>query len=267
MKTRITTALVMLAIFIPILFIGGIPLRILISLLALIGIYEFFTMKKMNYFSLEGAITSIATLSIVNATFPLAYFSSNSSFFYIFFTCILFLMLCTVYRPEVFSFEEVSFFTLAALYVGGGFSGILFVRDIGFSLVFLIFMIIWSTDSFAYLFGRFFGKRKLAPKISPNKTIEGTIGGVFGAVVIGLIYLHFFNTLSFNLLESIFLIIVISVAGQLGDLVESAYKRSFQVKDSGTIFPGHGGVLDRFDSTFFAMYMFQIYLAILINFS
>ena len=113
-----------------------------------------------------------------------------------------------------------------------------------------VFCIIWGTDTFAYFTGRAFGKHKLAPAISPNKTIEGSIGGVIGAIGLGTIALKLFNPLGFHFVEMTILMIALSVFGQLGDLVESAYK----------IFPGHGGVLDRFDSTFFAMFMFQIVL-------
>ena len=121
-----------------------------------------------------------------------------------------------------------------------------------------VFLIIWGTDSFAYIFGRKFGKHKLAPDISPNKTIEGSIGGVIGSLGLGLLVVPFYNPVNFSVLEFVLLIVSLSVFGQLGDLVESAYKRQFNVKDSGKLFPGHGGVLDRFDSTFFAMFMFQI---------
>ena len=170
------------------------------------------------------------------------------------------LMSLTVYKSETLSIEDVSFLSLIALYVGGGFSGILFVREYGFGMLVFVFCIIWGTDTFAYFTGRAFGKHKLAPAISPNKTIEGSIGGVIGAIGLGTIALKLFNPLGFHFVEMTILMIALSVFGQLGDLVESAYKRRFNVKDSGKIFPGHGGVLDRFDSTFFAMFMFQIVL-------
>ena len=170
------------------------------------------------------------------------------------------LMSLTVYKSETLFIEDVSFLSLIALYVGGGFSGILFVREYGFGMVVFVFCIIWGTDTFAYFTGRAFGKHKLAPAISPNKTIEGSIGGVIGAIGLGTIALKLFNPLGFHFIEMTILMIALSVFGQLGDLVESAYKRRFNVKDSGKIFPGHGGVLDRFDSTFFAMFMFQIVL-------
>ena len=168
------------------------------------------------------------------------------------------LMTLTVYKSDRFSFEDAAFCSLISLYVGGGFSGILFVRSISFGMAIFVFIVIWGTDSFAYLAGRQFGKHKLAPDISPNKTIEGSIGGVLGSVLLGLLVVPFYNPVQFSVFEFVLLMVFLSIFGQLGDLVESAYKRQFNVKDSGNLFPGHGGVLDRFDSTFFAMLMFQI---------
>lgn len=258
MKTRVITAVVALAIFLPTLYVGGFALRLLVAALAFVAIMEFFQMKKLNLFSYEGFLTLIATYSIIFAKTAIVYLTRHIDFFSVFFLCVMLLLALTVYKSEQFSIEDVSFLALISLYVGGGFSGILFVREYGFGMVVFVFAIIWGTDSFAYLAGRRFGKHKLAPKVSPNKTIEGSIGGVLGAIALGLGALVVFNPMGFKLVEMITLIAGISIFGQLGDLVESAYKRRFGVKDSGKLFPGHGGVLDRFDSTFFAMFIFQI---------
>lgn len=111
--------------------------------------------------------------------------------------------------------------------------------------VFLLFILIWSSDSFAYFTGRMFGKHKMAPKISPKKTWEGFAGGVFFTLVLG-----YFIEQKFPELRGNWMVIglLVSVFAPLGDLVESQLKRTFGVKDSGNIIPGHGGVLDRLDS-------------------
>lgn len=109
--------------------------------------------------------------------------------------------------------------------------------------------IIWANDSFAYLTGKIFGKHKLFPSVSPKKTIEGFVGGFIGAIIIGGIFAHYSEK---SLLSWIVLTIVIVVAGTIGDLVESKFKRVGGKKDSGTILPGHGGLLDRLDSLIFA---------------
>lgn len=111
--------------------------------------------------------------------------------------------------------------------------------------VFLLFILIWSSDSFAYFTGRMFGKHKMAPKISPKKTWEGFAGGVFFTLILGYFIEQKFPELRGNWIVVGFLV---SVFAPLGDLVESQLKRTFGVKDSGNIIPGHGGVLDRLDS-------------------
>lgn len=258
MKQRIVTALIALFIFLPLLYEGGIALRTLLIILATVGIYEFFQMKKMNIFSVEGGLTLLATLSFLFSQKPLVSLPSGIDYFFIYFLIVMLLMTLSVVKIDRFSFEDASFCSLISLYVGGGFSGILFARSISFTMAIFVFIVIWGTDSFAYLAGRQYGKHKLAPEISPNKTIEGAIGGVIGSAVLTLIALPIYNPPYFSIIEFILLVVSLSVFGQLGDLVESAYKRQFGVKDSGGFFPGHGGILDRFDSTFFAMFMFQI---------
>ena len=111
--------------------------------------------------------------------------------------------------------------------------------------VFFLFVLIWSSDSFAYFTGKFFGKHKMAPKISPKKTWEGFAGGVFFTIILG-----YFIELYYPDLRGNYIIVglLVSVFGPLGDLVESQLKRNFGVKDSGNVIPGHGGILDRLDS-------------------
>ena len=110
---------------------------------------------------------------------------------------------------------------------------------------FILFVLIWSSDSFAYFFGRLFGKHKMAPKISPKKTWEGFIGGVICTLILGFFIEQYLPEMRGNWLIIGFLV---SIFAPLGDLVESQLKRTFGVKDSGNIIPGHGGVLDRLDS-------------------
>lgn len=121
-----------------------------------------------------------------------------------------------------------------------------FTSDGDFTLeIFFLFILIWSSDSFAYFCGKFFGKHKMAPKISPKKTWEGFAGGVFFTIILG-----YFIEANFPDLRGNFMIVglLVSAFGPFGDLVESQLKRNFGVKDSGNIIPGHGGILDRLDS-------------------
>ena len=116
-------------------------------------------------------------------------------------------------------------------------------------IVIYIIILIWTNDSFAYLIGKNFGKNKLFESVSPRKTIEGFIGGFVFTLFTGSL-ISYFSTL-FSLIDWLLLAIIISVFGTLGDLAESKFKRQANIKDSGTIMPGHGGLLDRLDSLFF----------------
>jgi len=142
---------------------------------------------------------------------------------------------------------------LATLYVGMLGGSLIRLRNdfaSGWKLVFFLLLVVWLGDAGAYYVGKSFGKRKLSPRISPKKTVEGLAGGVAVSIITAIvIHLTFFK--EFPLLHAIIAGAVLSVAGVIGDLAESMWKRSAAVKDSGTLIPGHGGFLDRFDSIFF----------------
>lgn len=129
------------------------------------------------------------------------------------------------------------------------------------NLVIFTIVLIWTNDSFAYLVGKNFGKRKLFERISPKKTIEGFIGGLFFTVLVGYAIGKYSGM--FSIINWIIIAIIVGVFGTLGDLVESKFKRQANVKDSGKIMPGHGGLLDRLDSLFFLapfVYLYVHYL-------
>ena len=123
------------------------------------------------------------------------------------------------------------------------------------------FILVWVNDSFAYLVGKNFGKQKLFEKISPKKTVEGFLGGLFFSCIASFFIANFTHSLSFS--SWLILSIVISVFGTLGDLIESKFKRQANIKDSGDIMPGHGGLLDRLDSIIFAAPFIYLFLRII----
>lgn len=125
--------------------------------------------------------------------------------------------------------------------------------------VFWMFVLIWSSDSFAYVFGRLFGKHRMAPKISPKKTWEGFIGGVLSTMLLGFFIEQNYTELRGNW---ILVGVLVSVFAPMGDLLESQLKRTFGVKDSGNIIPGHGGILDRLDSFMVCAPVLYLYFAI-----
>lgn len=126
------------------------------------------------------------------------------------------------------------------------------------NIIFCIILLIWTNDSFAFLVGKNFGKHKLFEAVSPKKTIEGFLGGLFFAVLLAFFIGKYTN--QFSILNWIIIAIIVVVFGSLGDLVESKFKRQANIKDSGKIMPGHGGLLDRLDSLFFLAPFVYLYL-------
>ena len=264
MKQRVITAIIALILFIPVIIFGGWAIEITATVLAVIGVYELFRMKGIEFKSIEGVLASLATISLV---FPihkyLGFIPEGTDVLSIFYILIMGFLALTVFSKNTYSIEQAAFPALVTLYVGMGFKYFLLARGEGPSLVILMFglMVVWTTDIGAYMFGRAFGKNKLAPNVSPNKTLEGSAGGILSAVVFALIYLNFYPAqeyFGFNLVTMVIFTIIFSIVGQFGDLVESAYKRHFGVKDSGRILPGHGGILDRFDSMLFVFPVMHI---------
>lgn len=249
MKQRIITGVIAAALFLPIVFYGGFPLVLLTYFLATIGLYELLKMKNLTIFSVHGFLSVLFLWVLL---FPEEYSEVIQTFYYskteIGIALILLLLTYTVITKNRFTFEDVSFSILSALYVGIGFYFFFETRQEG-GLVFILYSLfmIWATDSGAYFIGKSLGKRKLWPEISPNKTVEGSIGGVLCAVIVAVLFV-LFTDLPASLIG---ITVALSVFGQIGDLVESAFKRHFNVKDSGNILPGHGGILDRFDSLLF----------------
>lgn len=165
---------------------------------------------------------------------------------------LMFLLLSiTVFSKNRLDIDRIAVMFLGAVYIGIGFRAMIDVRytadNHGLFWTFLLFGCIWASDSGAYFTGRAFGKNKLSPSISPNKTVEGALGGVIISVIVALVFAWFApELLSFS--RAIVIGVAASVIGQLGDLIQSAYKRIRGIKDSGSLLPGHGGVLDRCDS-------------------
>lgn len=247
MKQRVTTAVIALIIFIPVIVYGGWLIDIAGIVLGLIAVNEVLMMKKLLLVSPEAIIADIGAFSLIA---PLSWFGwlpPQIDRVFVFSLCVLALLIRTVVSRNRFSFDDAGAVTLAMLYIGFGFYYFIAARGVGLSMLLYILFVIWSTDSGAYMIGKRFGKNKLAPHISPNKTWEGSIGGTVVATIIGSVFLIFYPT-QYNFILMVLLTLIFSITGQFGDLVESALKRYFSVKDSGNILPGHGGILDRFDS-------------------
>ncbi len=158
--------------------------------------------------------------------------------------------------------NQVAYSFLGIVYVSGLMSYFILLRGMehGNHILFYLFMVIWSGDTAAYFIGKTIGKTPLAPRISPGKTLEGSAAGLVGSVAGGVAaQLLFFETLPLN--HCLIVALLCGTMGQIGDLAESLFKRRAGVKDSGSLIPGHGGVLDRLDSLMFAGPAFYIYHA------
>ncbi|MEM9078790.1 MAG: phosphatidate cytidylyltransferase, partial [Bacteroidota bacterium] len=159
-----------------------------------------------------------------------------------------------LFSKKKIRFSKVQKFCIAVLYIGGGciFLTMIPYKENGFAkfLIMGIFILIWVNDTFAYLVGKSLGRTKLFPSVSPKKTVEGSLGGLIFACVAAYIMAGYETSLT--LFQWILLTIILVIAGNLGDLLESKFKRMAKVKDSGAILPGHGGIWDRLDSLIFA---------------
>jgi phosphatidate cytidylyltransferase len=260
MKNRVITSVAILAAMLTVvIFSKFIVYPLALALLAIIATFEVLRVIGSH---------KISTLSIpaylISAAFPLtAYFvdSNNSLEFLLILAAVVFVYLVWLMGVSVFSkgkitFSKVSETLVGVTYVAVSFTSLSLIRYInhnfGVFLVVLVFVISWTCDTAAFAVGSLIGKHKLIPEISPKKTVEGAIGGVvFSALLCALYGLGLdlvIEKIQVNYLYLVLFGIILSVVSQLGDLIASLIKREYDVKDYGRIFPGHGGVLDRFDS-------------------
>ena len=164
-----------------------------------------------------------------------------------------------VFSYPKFSIKQVSMIFFGIIYVAVTFSFIYLIRtrsNYGIYFVWLIFIASWGSDTCAYCAGMLFGKHKLSPILSPNKTIEGAIGGIIGSILLGALYTYIMfykinSNIQFSCIRVGLACGIGAIISMIGDLTASAIKRDFKVKDFGNVIPGHDGVLDRFDSVIF----------------
>lgn len=257
MKQRILTAIVALIVFVPFVLYGSWPFILFAYVLATIGLLELFNMNKIQIHSFP-AVVGFLTLWLI--LLPYTEFSIFTFIFSKSEVIILFIMLLlstTVIKKNKFAYDHAAFIFLSTIYVGLGFYFLILARMNGLNYVLFALFIIWATDSGAYFSGYAFGKKKLWPEISPNKTIAGAIGGITIAIVVGILF-QVVYPFEHSMFVIIIVAIIISIAGHIGDLVASAYKRHYKIKDSGNLLPGHGGILDRMDSLIFVLPLLYI---------
>ncbi len=268
MLKRIITSIVALCVFVPVLIFSDTWIfPIIMSACAVVGVCEMMFCQgfKKNLFL-------IIPISLVAAFFPLfarySYLSTAAQLsslrellklaISVAFVIALYVFGVAVFANKTVNVTDAGLLFATSFYIIAAFTSIVYIHDYiqgGEYIYLLTFICAWVTDIFAYFTGRFLGKHKLIPAVSPKKTVEGAIGGIVfcvGAVVLfGFIIEKFFNpngAISANYLILAISGIFISVVSQIGDLIMSVIKRHYGIKDYGKLFPGHGGILDRFDS-------------------
>ena len=255
MKERIITAICLLAVVIPVVALGGYWFMMLILIAAATAALE---MVNMHHSLIEVPVW-IKGMPLI-ATLGIVWVQNIWVAWIILGVYLIFLMI--VYAWKKTNIKTTSFYTIAVVYIAFSFRALLEIRAHSLVLFILLITTVILTDSAAYFAGRCFGKHKLAPKISPKKTIEGAIGGwLVGAGFAIAFGLH--NSLFTQNWILIVLAVGLPILSQIGDLVASAFKRHYGIKDYGKIFPGHGGVMDRIDSQMLAAIL--IYAIILIG--
>ncbi len=257
MLTRIITALVALCVLIPVLIFSNTwVLPIAVAIVCFIGTYE--ALKCIG--TLKKPIISGVLLSLSAAVPILTRLVNHTCSVFVSMACIVFAVILYFMTVLVFSkgtvgISEISISAFMSFYVISGFSAIVFLHDRfdgGHYTYLLVFIGAWITDVFAYFCGRLFGKHKLIPEVSPKKTVEGSIGGTLFSGVAFVLFGIILESIEIYVDQSHFQLfvfgVIAAVVAQIGDLCMSALKRHYGIKDFGKIFPGHGGVLDRFDS-------------------
>lgn len=259
MLKRVITGVVAFLLFFPVLLFSGHPIGsygfvIVLGILATIAMHELtgcFRVRKnyvimaMTY--LFGIIITALTVFLRESDKYSAYLISTG-----------FLFLFIVFAIAMFNigkikYTQVASFVATCFYVVCGFLSIIGLRytDFGNNLFLLVFIGAWATDTGAYFVGVIFGKHKLIPSVSPKKTIEGALGGILGCVIgyliFGICVEHFYGREA-NYIALACTAVFVAVISQIGDLIASYIKREQGIKDYGVVLPGHGGIMDRFDS-------------------
>lgn len=265
MKTRIISSVIGLLLLAIVMMFSELLLPVTVCVLAIIGVYEFYrALSKVGYkpVKLIGYISCFILLIIG--------YSDNWNGKYIslgIFILLAVLMFILVFKHKSYNIGDLSVTAFGVIYVVYLLSFILMTRNLenGEYYIWLIFIGAWATDTFAYFTGVTIGKNKLIESISPKKTVEGSIGGIIGCILVSVLYGIYLNS---NLkvvpiYHFIMIGLICGVISQIGDLTASAIKRFVRIKDYGNIMPGHGGVLDRMDSILLVAPVIYFYVSIL----
>lgn len=254
LSKRIFSGLIGFALLLFIVYRGGILLNLSVYIVAIIGLRELYkAFEKIN-------IQPIYAIGYFGATILFLAFAYKPDLINLALALNIILSMSLIVFKEDMNIKDSSLTLLGILYIPFLLFHIINLN--GTKYIWLIFIISFGTDTFAYITGNLIGKRKLSPNVSPNKTVEGSIGGIVGAAILALVYSNINNIA--KPIDIIIISLLGSIVSQIGDLTASKIKRKAGIKDYGFIMPGHGGVLDRFDSIIFATPIIYYYINIFI---
>lgn len=254
----------MILISVPILLFGGVPFKLFVSLLASVSLFEMIKIRRNKKdFPLSLKIISFIILCLMvfnNILMP----ELNIDYKHlIIFFGLYFFPVVFIHNSSKYNINDAFYLICCVLFLGTIFSFIGIIRENNLLRFIYLLLITVFTDTFALITGKYFGKHKLCESISPNKTIEGSIGGSILGTTIATIFYIMFVEASMNIFVLIFITLLLSIVGQFGDLFFSSIKRIYKVKDFSNLIPGHGGILDRFDSFIFVVMIYMLFINIL----
>ena len=266
-KTRLLSGIVLLLILASALFVGNEYLWGLTFAISMVGLFEFYrAVRKENQ---KKSLEIVGYAGAIVYYLVLLFAGEVENLFLVLILTVIVMMFIYVFTYPVFVSTELMSTVFGILYVPVMLSFVYLTRSYqdGKYLVWLILLSSWICDTCAYCVGMLIGKHKLAPVLSPKKSIEGAVGGMAGSAIAGALYGGYLVRVHGQRIEIIFLFAIISALGaivsQVGDLTASAIKRNHEIKDYGNLIPGHGGILDRFDSVIVTapmIYMLAIFL-------
>lgn len=249
---RLISGIILVILTIAAIWVGHPILLGVVCIVSLIGQFELYRVLKLE----KSALGIAGYIATIGYELSLLYNKENYMQVFVFSVMLVFMAIYVILYPK-YTFKEIAMVFVGVVYVTMMLSSLYQTRcmDGGIYLVWIVFISAWGSDTCAYCVGKLLGKHKLPSKLSPKKTIEGCTGGVIGAMIIAAIYAYIFkdNLEMHGCSIALFTIVggLGAICSQIGDLAASAIKRNYQVKDYGTLIPGHGGIMDRFDSILF----------------
>lgn len=261
LKTRVLSGIVFIAVLLGGVVYNQYVFLLVFSLILALGLNELYGLfKKHNDVSLSLPINITGGVLMFIGSF--FYFSGTISSLVVFTPFLLYVLILFIselYLRHPNPIKSLAYSLLGQIYLSFFFSLLCYIafnynpetQSYHYAYILAMFLFIWVNDSFAYLFGSMLGKHKMFERISPKKSWEGFAGGAVCTIIAAIIYGQFFTQIP--IFAWVFVACIQVVFGTLGDLIESLFKRTLEVKDSGNIIPGHGGILDRFDSFIFSI--------------